>query len=82
MNPRRNMCNNRVALFDGIEEGGIRASSLYSHDNEEAMQGLQDRVNVLKRKFVGTDEGILLEHAVHQLQGIVSTEEDDWNEGQ
>ncbi|XLR19260.1 hypothetical protein S83_047172, partial [Arachis hypogaea] len=39
--------NNRVALFDGIEEGGIRASSLYSsyneideQDNERAMGGL------------------------------------------
>ncbi|RYR09291.1 hypothetical protein Ahy_B05g077509 [Arachis hypogaea] len=26
--------NSRVALFDGIEEGGIRASSLYSSYNE------------------------------------------------
>ncbi|XVF80931.1 hypothetical protein PTKIN_Ptkin15bG0115100 [Pterospermum kingtungense] len=43
------MRNNKVALFDGIEEGGIRASSSYSHDNEEASEGLQDRVNMLKR---------------------------------
>ena len=54
MNPRRDMRNNRVALFDGIEEGGIRATSSYSHeidehDNERAMEGLQDRVNLLKR---------------------------------
>ncbi|KAK8588362.1 hypothetical protein V6N13_087290 [Hibiscus sabdariffa] len=54
MNPRRDMRNNRVALFDGIEEGGIRASSSYSHEideheNERAMEGLQDRVNLLKR---------------------------------
>ncbi|KAK6259980.1 hypothetical protein SCA6_014454 [Theobroma cacao] len=54
MNPRRDMRNNRVALFDGIEEGGIRASSSYSHeidehDNERAVEGLQDRVNLLKR---------------------------------
>ncbi|XP_040363674.1 bet1-like SNARE 1-1 isoform X1 [Rosa chinensis] len=46
--------NNKVALFDGIEEGGIRASSSYSHeideqDNERAVEGLQDRVNLLKR---------------------------------
>ncbi|KDP21332.1 hypothetical protein JCGZ_21803 [Jatropha curcas] len=45
---------NRAALFDGIEEGGIRASSSYSHeideqDNERAVEGLQDRVNLLKR---------------------------------
>ncbi|KAK7270323.1 hypothetical protein RIF29_23382 [Crotalaria pallida] len=56
MNVRRDNRNNRVSLFDGIEEGGIRASSLYSssheideHDNEQAMDGLQDRVNLLKR---------------------------------
>uniref|UniRef100_M1D3V1 Bet1-like snare 1-1 n=2 Tax=Solanum tuberosum TaxID=4113 RepID=M1D3V1_SOLTU len=47
--------SNRAALFDGIEEGGIRASSSYaSHEmdeqeNEKAMDGLQDRVNLLKR---------------------------------
>ncbi|XWS36400.1 hypothetical protein CRYUN_Cryun20dG0082400 [Craigia yunnanensis] len=43
------MRNNKVGLFDGIEEGGIRSSSLYSHDNEEAMEGLQYRVNLPKR---------------------------------
>ncbi|XVF64444.1 hypothetical protein PTKIN_Ptkin09bG0170300 [Pterospermum kingtungense] len=48
------MHNNRVALFDGIEEGGIRASSSYSHEidehnNERAMEGMQDRVSLLKR---------------------------------
>ncbi|XVF51538.1 hypothetical protein PTKIN_Ptkin04bG0192800 [Pterospermum kingtungense] len=37
---------------------------------------------VLVQQFVGTDEGTLLEHAVLQLQRVVSTEEDDWNEGQ
>ncbi|XVF71962.1 hypothetical protein PTKIN_Ptkin12aG0082400 [Pterospermum kingtungense] len=51
---QRDMRNNRVALFDGIEEGGIRATSSYSHeidehDNERAMEGLQDRVSLLKR---------------------------------
>ncbi|KAI5673758.1 hypothetical protein M9H77_14122 [Catharanthus roseus] len=46
--------NGRAALFDGIEEGGIRASSSYSsheideHENERAVDGLQDRVNLLK----------------------------------
>ncbi|KAL3328553.1 hypothetical protein AABB24_035941 [Solanum stoloniferum] len=54
MNSRRER-SNRAALFDGIEEGGIRASSSYaSHEideqeNEKAMDGLQDRVNLLKR---------------------------------
>ncbi|KAH9729467.1 Bet1-like SNARE 1-1 [Citrus sinensis] len=50
----RDYRNSKVALFDGIEEGGIRASSSYSHeidehDNERALEGLQDRVNLLKR---------------------------------
>ncbi|XP_057972321.1 bet1-like SNARE 1-1 isoform X1 [Malania oleifera] len=55
MNSRRDYRSNRSALFDGIEEGGIRASSSYSsheideHDNERAMDGLQDRVSLLKR---------------------------------
>ncbi|KDO68486.1 hypothetical protein CISIN_1g0333182mg, partial [Citrus sinensis] len=54
MNSRRDYRNSKVALFDGIEEGGIRASSSYSHeidehDNERALEGLQDRVNLLKR---------------------------------
>ncbi|XXG87358.1 hypothetical protein AAC387_Pa11g2067 [Persea americana] len=47
--------SNRSALFDGIEEGGIRAASSYStheideHDNDRAIDGLEDRVNILKR---------------------------------
>ncbi|KAL0337225.1 UNVERIFIED_CONTAM: Bet1-like SNARE 1-1 [Sesamum calycinum] len=47
--------NARAALFDGIEEGGIRASPSYSsheideQENDRAMDGLQDRVNLLKR---------------------------------
>ncbi|XLR31826.1 hypothetical protein S83_059726, partial [Arachis hypogaea] len=52
----RDARNSKVALFDGIEEGGIRASSIYSSyneidekDNERAMGGLQDRVSLLKR---------------------------------
>ena len=51
----RDYRNNKAALFDGIEEGGIRASSSYSsheideHDNERAVDGLQDRVILLKR---------------------------------
>ncbi|CAK9150029.1 unnamed protein product [Ilex paraguariensis] len=55
MNARREYRGNRAALFDGIEEGGIRASSSYSsheideQENEKAMDGLQDRVNLLKR---------------------------------
>ncbi|XP_060970731.1 bet1-like SNARE 1-1 isoform X1 [Cannabis sativa] len=55
MNTRRDIRGNRAALFDGMEEGGIRASSSYSsheideHDNERAMEGLQDRVILLKR---------------------------------
>lgn len=45
----------RNALLDGIEEGGLRASSSFAtneiaeHDNEHAVDGLQDRVSILKR---------------------------------
>ncbi|KAF3319857.1 bet1-like SNARE 1-1 [Carex littledalei] len=56
MNSRRDIrgSNSRAALFDGIEEGGIRATSYSSHeidehDNDRAVEGLQDRVNILKR---------------------------------
>ncbi|PSS01587.1 Bet1-like SNARE 1-1 [Actinidia chinensis var. chinensis] len=64
MNSRREYRNNRSALFDGIEEGGIRASSSYSsheideHDNDRAMDGLQDRVNMLKRLTGDIDEEV------------------------
>ncbi|XP_077241983.1 bet1-like SNARE 1-1 [Tasmannia lanceolata] len=55
MNSRRDYRGNRAALFDGIEEGGIRASSSYAsheideHENDRALDGLEDRVNILKR---------------------------------
>ncbi|CAA6662609.1 unnamed protein product [Spirodela intermedia] len=55
MNSRRDHRLNRSALFDGIEEGGIRASSSFTsreiddHDNDKALNSLHDRVNILKR---------------------------------
>lgn len=54
MNSQRDYRSTRSALFDGIEEGGIRASSystheIDEHDNDRAMDGLQDRVSILKR---------------------------------
>ncbi|XP_074268303.1 bet1-like SNARE 1-1 isoform X1 [Silene latifolia] len=55
MNTRREYSATRASLFDGIEEGGIRASSSYStheideHDNDSAVEGLKDRVSLLKR---------------------------------
>ncbi|KAK9122616.1 hypothetical protein Sjap_012218 [Stephania japonica] len=51
MNSRRDR-SNRSALFDAIEEGGIRANyshEIDEHDNDRAIDGLQDRVNILKR---------------------------------
>ncbi|KAL9390004.1 hypothetical protein Peur_018609 [Populus x canadensis] len=47
--------NSRTALFDdGLEEGGLRSSSSFSHetddhDNDKAVHTLQDRVLFLKR---------------------------------
>ncbi|KAA8550778.1 hypothetical protein F0562_002462 [Nyssa sinensis] len=52
---RRDSRNNRTALFDDIEKGGINPSYSYSsheideHDNDGAVDGLQDRVTLLKR---------------------------------
>lgn len=54
------MRGNRAALFDEIEDGGIRASSSYSsheideQENDRAMDGLQDRVLMLKRVSIKT----------------------------
>ncbi|KAM5553070.1 bet1-like SNARE 1-1 [Rosa sericea] len=43
----------KASLLDGLEEGGLRASSSYSDinekDNDKAVQSLQDRVVFLKR---------------------------------
>ncbi|PWA58937.1 Target SNARE coiled-coil domain-containing protein [Artemisia annua] len=52
-----NRGGSRAALFDnldGIEEGGLRASSSYSrdideHENDKSLNSLQDRVVFLKR---------------------------------
>ncbi|XP_047326071.1 bet1-like SNARE 1-1 [Impatiens glandulifera] len=54
MKSRRDYRNGKTTLLDEIEEGGIRASSSYSHeidehDNDRALDGLQGRVNMLKR---------------------------------
>ncbi|KAG7547614.1 Target SNARE coiled-coil homology domain [Arabidopsis suecica] len=55
MNYRRENRASRTSLFDGLdglEEGRLRASSSYSHDerdNDEALENLQDRVSFLKR---------------------------------
>jgi blocked early in transport 1 len=50
----RSYRSTRTSLFDGIEEGGIRATSYSSHEideqeNDGAIDGLQDRVSILKR---------------------------------
>ncbi|KAM7521684.1 hypothetical protein LguiA_011586 [Lonicera macranthoides] len=56
MSSRRDYRGNRAALFNDVEEGGIRVStSKYStheideHENDRAMEGLEDRVIMLKR---------------------------------
>uniref|UniRef100_A0A0E0K702 t-SNARE coiled-coil homology domain-containing protein n=1 Tax=Oryza punctata TaxID=4537 RepID=A0A0E0K702_ORYPU len=54
MNSRSNYRSTRTSLFDGIEEGRIRATSYSSHEideneNDQAIDGLQDRVSILKR---------------------------------
>nr|TKW11822.1 hypothetical protein SEVIR_6G257400v2 [Setaria viridis] len=49
MNSRRDFRNHRTALFDGIEEGGIRAPAyssreIHEHENDQAMDSLHDRL--------------------------------------
>ncbi|KAK1286935.1 Bet1-like SNARE 1-1 [Acorus calamus] len=86
MNSRRDYRGNRAALFDGIEEGGIRASSSYSsheideHDNDLALDGLQDRVILLKRLSGDINEEVdshnrILDHMGNDMdssRGILS----------
>ncbi|KAH7415635.1 hypothetical protein KP509_14G054800 [Ceratopteris richardii] len=55
MNGRRDPRGARASLFDGLEEGITRASASYSSleiselDNENSIDGLQDRVGILKK---------------------------------
>ncbi|KAG4909857.1 hypothetical protein JHK87_055973 [Glycine soja] len=57
MSYRRDNRSSRSSLvdgFDSLEEGGLRASSSYSreineHDNDKAIESLEDRVSFLKR---------------------------------
>ncbi|XP_057475981.1 bet1-like SNARE 1-2 [Actinidia eriantha] len=52
MSNRRDHRTSKSALFDSIEEGGIRASSsreIDEHGNNSAINSLQDRVSFLKR---------------------------------
>ncbi|THU60250.1 hypothetical protein C4D60_Mb07t10660 [Musa balbisiana] len=75
--------SNRTVLFDGIEEGGVRASAYSSHeidehDNDLAMEGLQDRVNILKRLTGDIHEEVrvtiecLIGHDMDSSRGILS----------
>lgn len=44
--------SSRSALFDDLEEGGLRTSSsveIKEHDNDKALHTLEDRVSILKR---------------------------------
>ncbi|KAG8048364.1 hypothetical protein GUJ93_ZPchr0008g12038 [Zizania palustris] len=53
MSSRRDVRSHRAALFDGIEEGVIGSSAYSSqaheHENDQALDSLQDRVSILKR---------------------------------
>ncbi|PUZ52731.1 hypothetical protein GQ55_6G293100 [Panicum hallii var. hallii] len=54
MNSRRDFRSHRAALFDGIEDGGIRAPAyssreIHEQENDQAMDSLHDRVSILKR---------------------------------
>ncbi|KAL0554122.1 hypothetical protein IC582_008036 [Cucumis melo] len=52
MSYRREHRSSRSALFDDLEEGGLRTSSsveIKEHDNDKALHTLEDRVSILKR---------------------------------
>ncbi|XP_062108139.1 bet1-like SNARE 1-1 [Humulus lupulus] len=54
MNYRRDHRSSRTSLFNDLEEGSLRASTSYSHDinehdNDKAVESLQDRVIFLKQ---------------------------------
>ncbi|KAG6593850.1 bet1-like SNARE 1-2 [Cucurbita pepo subsp. pepo] len=53
MSYRREHRSSRSALFDDLEEGGLRASAsaveIKEHDNDRALLTLEDRVSILKR---------------------------------
>ncbi|KAF4349862.1 hypothetical protein CsatB_026393 [Cannabis sativa] len=54
MNYRRDHRSSRSSLFNDLEEGSLRSSSSYSHDinehdNDKAVESLQDRVIFLKQ---------------------------------
>ncbi|KAF2593365.1 hypothetical protein F2Q70_00044070 [Brassica cretica] len=80
MNPRREPRGGRSALFDGIEEGGIRvaaSSSSYTsheineHENERALEGLQDRVILLKRLSGDINEEVDAHNRMLDRMGFV-----------
>ncbi|XP_039855053.1 uncharacterized protein LOC120713124 isoform X1 [Panicum virgatum] len=73
MNSRRDFRSHRAALFDGIEEGGIRAPAyssreIHEQENDQAMDSLHDRVSILKRLTGDIHEEVenLLIRFVHQ----------------
>ncbi|KAL5542192.1 hypothetical protein UlMin_009902 [Ulmus minor] len=54
MSYRRELRSSRTSLFNDLEEGSLRTSSSYSqdineHDNDKAVETLEDRVVFLKR---------------------------------
>eukprot|EP00246_Nothoceros_aenigmaticus_P017148 TRINITY_DN8175_c0_g1_i2.p1 TRINITY_DN8175_c0_g1~~TRINITY_DN8175_c0_g1_i2.p1 ORF type:complete len:128 (+),score=13.79 TRINITY_DN8175_c0_g1_i2:197-580(+) len=66
----------RALLFDGLEEGGLRASSFYTsaelaeQENERSVDGLQDRVSVLKRLTADIHEEVESHNSLLDRMGI------------
>ncbi|RZC60152.1 hypothetical protein C5167_021920 [Papaver somniferum] len=76
------MRSNRSDLFDGIEEGGIRAAPSYfreieEQENDRAMDGLQDRVLLLKR-IVESDEKQKSAATTRVVSESDEDDDDDW----
>ncbi|PPR99472.1 hypothetical protein GOBAR_AA21196 [Gossypium barbadense] len=87
MSYRRDHRSSKSALFDGLdnlEEGGLRASSSFSHDvkehdNGKAIESLHDRVAFLKRVFAFRTCNELLTVNMHWLTGDIHDEVESHN---
>ncbi|PON32324.1 Target SNARE coiled-coil domain containing protein [Parasponia andersonii] len=63
MSYRREHRSSRASLFNDLEDGSLRPFSSYSqdineHDNDKAVESLQDRVMFLKRITGDIHEGV------------------------
>ena len=64
--------SSKTLLFNDLEEGSLRASSSYSHDinehdNNKAVESLQDRVVFLKRVSFFLEDPLALDYVLSAI---------------